>query len=104
MKRPARSIPPLGPPRLKNREQAIADLRGVRTVTSEKAKLNAKAVSQVMAKVLPTLRLEQRRAEAELVRVWKDLMPPDIAAHAHPAGLRKGTLFVTVDHNVWLDE
>ena len=54
--------------------------------------------------MVPGLRLEQRRAEAELVRVWKDLLPPDIVAHAHPAGLRKGTLFVTVDSNVWMHD
>ena len=26
------------------------------------------------------------------------------AAHAQPTGIRKGTLFVTVDSSVWLDE
>ena len=29
---------------------------------------------------------------------------PDIVAHAQPTGIRKGTLFVTVDSSVWLDE
>jgi predicted nucleic acid-binding Zn ribbon protein len=27
-----------------------------------------------------------------------------VAAHAQPTGLNKGTLFVTVDSSVWLDE
>jgi predicted nucleic acid-binding Zn ribbon protein len=29
---------------------------------------------------------------------------PNIVAHAQPTGLRKGTLFVTVDSSVWLSE
>jgi predicted nucleic acid-binding Zn ribbon protein len=36
--------------------------------------------------------------------VWNNLIDPTIAAHAQPTGLNKGTLFVTVDSSVWLDE
>jgi predicted nucleic acid-binding Zn ribbon protein len=32
------------------------------------------------------------------------LLDPVICAHAQPAGLAKGTLFVTVDSNAWLSE
>ena len=45
-----------------------------------------------------------RRAEAEIVRVWNNLIDPNIIAHAQPTGLNKGTLFVTVDSSVWLNE
>ena len=31
-------------------------------------------------------------------------LDPNIIAHAQPTGLRKGTLFVTVDSSVWLSE
>ena len=31
-------------------------------------------------------------------------MDPNITAHAQPANLRKGTLFVNVDSSVWLSE
>jgi len=54
--------------------------------------------------VLSGLRLEQRRAEAEIVRVWNSLLDPNIVAHAQPAGIRNGTLFVNVDSSVWLSE
>jgi predicted nucleic acid-binding Zn ribbon protein len=104
MKRPARFIRPLGAPRLSARDQALADWRGLNPAALEKTKLKSKPVSEILSKVLPGLRLDQRRAEAELVRVWKDLLPPDIVAHAHPAGLRKGTLFVIVDSNVWMHD
>lgn len=105
MKRPRRFIPPLGPPALSGKEQALADWRRVDLSAAEKARVNpAKGMEQVLPGVLKTLRLDQRRAEAEIVRVWSNVLDPNIAAHAKPNGLRNGTLFVVVDSNVWLDE
>jgi predicted nucleic acid-binding Zn ribbon protein len=57
-----------------------------------------------MSRVLTGLGLDRRRAEAEVVKVWNNLLDPQIVAHAQPTGLRKGTLFVTVDSSVWLSE
>ena len=57
-----------------------------------------------MPRVLSELRIDKRRAEAEVVKVWNDLLEPEIVAHAQPTGLHKGTLFVTVDSSVWLSE
>jgi len=54
--------------------------------------------------VLQGLRLDQRKAETEIVKVWNRLLDPNIASHAQPVGLRKGTLFVHVDSSVWLSE
>jgi predicted nucleic acid-binding Zn ribbon protein len=54
--------------------------------------------------VLADLRMDVRQAEAEIVKVWNDLLDPNVVAHAQPTGLRKGTLFVTVDSSVWLAE
>ena len=42
--------------------------------------------------------------EAEVVKVWNNLIDPVIAAHAQPANLHTGTLFVNVDSSVWLTE
>jgi len=50
------------------------------------------------------LKLDTRRAEAELVKVWNALIDPAVTAHAQPANLHKGTLFVNVDNSVWLAE
>ena len=104
MKRRRRFIPPLGAPPRTAREQVLKEWSGADPKAFEKTKLTAKPVQAVLDKVLPGLRLDKRRGEAEIVRVWKDLMPPDIAAHAKPAELRKGILFVNVDSNVWLHE
>ena len=57
-----------------------------------------------MPKVLSDLRIDQRQSEAEIVKAWNNLLDPNIVAHAQPTGIRKGTLFVTVDSSVWLSE
>lgn len=54
--------------------------------------------------VLRRLRLDVRKAETEIIRVWNQLLDPNIATHAQPVGLKNGTLFVTVDNSVWLTE
>jgi len=44
-----------------------------------------------MPRVLSELRIDRRRAEAEVVKVWNDLLDPAIVAHAQPTGLHKAT-------------
>ena len=71
----------------------------------EKAKArNTKSAGTVMPRVLSELRIDRRRAEAEIVRVWNNLLDPNIVSHAQPVGLKNGTLFVNVDSSVWLSE
>ena len=102
---PPRRIPPLGPGQITPRQRVVAQWRGVDLAPLEKAQAaGARAASAVMPRVLSDLRIDQRRAEAEIMRVWNDLLDPNIVAHAQPTGLRKGTLFVTVDSSVWLSE
>ncbi len=79
--------------------------RGVDLAPLEKSMARtAKPVADVMPSIMKDLRLEKRQAEAEIVKVWANLIDPNIAAHAQPIGLNKGTLFVNVDSSVWLDE
>lgn len=105
MNRPYRPTPPLGPPKLSPRQRALAQWRGADVSAQEKIGARpAQAVGAVMPKVLTGLRMDQRQAEAEIVRVWNHLIDPNITAHAQPTGIRKGTLFVTVDSSPWLDE
>jgi len=105
LRRPPRFIPPLGPPPRTARQRALATLRGIDLAPLEKIRERpALAVGAVMPKVLGKLRMEQRQAEAEIVRVWNNLIDPTISAHAQPASIARGTLFVTVDNSVWLDE
>jgi predicted nucleic acid-binding Zn ribbon protein len=57
-----------------------------------------------MPGVLAGLRIDRRQSESEILKVWNNQLDPNLAAHALPTGLHKGTLFVTVDSSVWLDE
>ena len=98
-------IPPRGPGKSSSRQKVLAQWRGTDLAPLEIAQaVRARAASDVLPKVLSGLRMDQRRAEIEIVRVWNQLIDPNIVAHAQPAGIRKGTLFVNVDSNVWLSE
>ena len=95
----------LGPPKSGARDRVLAQWRGVDVAPLEVARsLRAKKVGDILPKVFVEMRMEKRQAEAEVVKVWNNLIDPRIVAHAQPTGLNKGTLFVTVDSSPWLDE
>jgi hypothetical protein len=105
MQFPFRHIPPRGPRKISAQQRVLAQWRGADLAPVEEGRtLRAKPVSAVLPKVLRDLRIDRRCMEAEVVKVWNQLLDPNIVAHAQPTGLRNGTLFVTVDTNVWLSE
>jgi predicted nucleic acid-binding Zn ribbon protein len=102
---PPKRIQPLGPRRRTAKERVLAAWRGVDYEPLEKARqVRARTLASVLPKVLADHKIEQRRSDLEIVRVWNDLIDPAIVAHAQPDGLHKGTLFVNVDSSVWLSE
>jgi hypothetical protein len=106
MRRPPHRIPPLGPPKKTARQRVLAEWRRMDLKPLEDVRERpARPVREILPKVLSeSLRLDQRRGEAEIVRVWNSLIDPNLVAHARPTGLVRGTLFVSVDSSVWLDE
>jgi predicted nucleic acid-binding Zn ribbon protein len=87
------------------RRRVLAEWRRVDLAPLEEAQRpTAKAASGVLAQTLKGLGLDQRRSAAEVFKAWNQLVDPAITAHAQPAGLAKGTLFVNVDSDVWKDE
>lgn len=79
--------------------------RGVDLTPEVKARTRReKSAETLIGSVMKELRMDRRHAEAEIVRVWNSIIDPAIAAHAQPAGIAKGTLFVDVDSSVWLSE
>lgn len=74
------------------------------TPLEQARRVTVRTAADVMSKALKDINLEQKRADVEILSVWKDLMDPEIVEHAKPANLHKGTLFVDVDSSVWLDE
>jgi hypothetical protein len=102
---PNKYILPLGTGKLTGRQRVLAQWRGVDLSPLEAARaVCARRIGDVLPKVTTDLRMDDRRAEAEVIKVWNSLLDPNIVAHAQPVGLRKGTLFVNVDSNVWLSE
>ena len=98
-------IPPRGPRRANARQRVLAQWRGTDLTPLEIARTDrARKAGDVVSHVLKGFRVEQRRSEIEIVKVWNNLIDPTITAHAQPVGLNKGTLFVNVDNNVWLSE
>ena len=76
------------------------DLRPV-----EKAYVDqAVSAGSVIKNVLGGLKLDRRKAETEVIKVWNQTIDSTVTEHAQPSGIRKGTLFVSVDSSVWLDE
>src|SRR4051812_33544959 len=101
---PKRFMPPLGPPRLDPKQRLLAQFRGIELSELEKGrKRTEKSISSLIPQVLQGMGMDRRRAEAEILRVWNNLIDPTLAAHAQPTGINKGTLFVTVDSSPWLD-
>jgi hypothetical protein len=87
------------------RDQALAEWRRWDWRPEEKARAKTtRAAADVMPAILSNLRMETRQAETEILKVWNHQIDPNVIAHAQPTGIRKGTLFVTVDSSVWLDE
>jgi len=102
---PPRRIPSSGLPKPTPRQRVLSEWRRIDLAAVEQGQeQRAQPIANLMPKVLKNLGLDRRRAEAEIVRVWNHLVDPNITAHAQPTGLNKGTLFVTVDSNVWLSE
>jgi predicted nucleic acid-binding Zn ribbon protein len=98
-------IPWRGPGKSSARARILAQWRGVDTSAQEKARAVVdRNVADVLPSVLKELRMEMRQGEAEIVKVWNSTIDPTITAHAQPANLAKGTLFVNVDSSVWLSE
>lgn len=87
------------------RERVLAAWRGVDVTSLESGgKNHSRPLASLLPGVMTELGLDRRRGEAEIIKVWNHLMDPRVTAHAQPAGLHKGTLFVNVDSSVWLDE
>jgi hypothetical protein len=96
-------MPP--PKKIPARQRVLAQWRGVDLAPVEAARaVRAREAGKIVSKVLGDLKMDSRRAEAEVVKVWNSLIDPNIVAHAQPAGVRKGTLFVNVDSSAWLSE
>jgi hypothetical protein len=93
------------PKKSNTRQRVLAQWRGIDLTPLETARaVRSQTAADIIPRLMKDLRMDARQGEAEIVKVWNSLIDPVITAHAQPAGVRNGTLFVTVDSNVWLSE
>jgi predicted nucleic acid-binding Zn ribbon protein len=98
-------MPPPKKSAVRARAKVLAQWHGMDYAPLEKARATpARRVGEVLPALLKDLRMEARQGEAEIIKVWNSLLDPVVTAHAQPANLHKGTLFVNVDSSVWLAE
>ncbi|MGA3164278.1 MAG: hypothetical protein ABSD77_08830, partial [Verrucomicrobiota bacterium] len=68
---PPRYIPPLGYGKVSARRRVLAQWRGVDLAPLEIAQAaRARSAGDVLPRVMSDLRMDDRRAEAEIVKVW----------------------------------
>jgi hypothetical protein len=89
----------------KAREQALREWRRTHNAALEELpELRAKSSKDILSSVSKGLKLDERLIDVEIVKVWNHLLDPVIVEHARPCAFAKGTLYVSVDSNVWLNE
>src|SRR5687767_6728262 len=98
-------IPKRRPPKASPQQRALSEWRGIDVPAADRLqRARGRPVAGILPGVLQGLGLDRRRAETEILKVWNQLIDPNLTTHAQPVGLRGGTLFVTVDSSPWLDE
>jgi hypothetical protein len=103
--RPPWSIPKKGLPKPNAKQRALAEWRRVDLREAEGAvRPTMKAIANVVPQVLKQINLDKKQSDLEILKVWNHLLDPNITAHAQPANLVRGTLFVNVDNSAWLNE
>ena len=87
------------------RARVLAQWRGVDYGPLEAARITpVRRPGDLLPALFKEFKLDARQSEAEIVKVWNSLIDPAVTAHAQPANLHKGTLFVNVDNSAWLSE
>jgi hypothetical protein len=103
--RPPWTIPKKGFPKPNAKEKALAEWRRTDLRESEGAsKPTSKKIADVVPAVVKHINLDKKQSDLEILKVWNNLLDPNITAHAQPINLVRGTLFVKIDSSVWLDE
>jgi len=98
-------MPPKKNSAARSRARVLAQWRGVDYTPLEIARKDAaRSVCDLLPSVMKDIRIDARQADVEIVKVWNASIDPALTAHAQPANLHKGTLFVNVDSNAWLSE
>jgi predicted nucleic acid-binding Zn ribbon protein len=88
----------------KIRHQAICEWSGVRSPLPASPRTAGETMAQVLPGLMTRLGVEQLVQQRLIVEAWKELVGEDIARHAQPTRIHRGTLTVSVNNSVWLHE
>ena len=81
------------PRRLGPKDQVLRDWRGMDLRPIEKAYVDqAVSAGTVIRNVLGSLKLDRRRAETEVIKVWNQTIDPAVTEHAQPVSYTHLTL------------
>lgn len=79
-------------------------MRGIRPPRLLRAGRSAKAIGDIVERVLQGAAFSLRMVDRETVAAWENVVGPEVSRHAHVVAFRGGTLHVEVDSAVWLHE
>ncbi|MCC7518246.1 MAG: DUF721 domain-containing protein [Verrucomicrobiae bacterium] len=82
------------------RRSLLASLRGADW--SDRERLPSRAFTDALRAVLSGISGASHREEKILETAWSEIVGATLAAHCHPASLKKGRLLVLVNHSTWL--
>jgi hypothetical protein len=102
--RPPHLTPKKGLPKPTPKQRALTEWRRIDLREQEGASASEKKIAALLPKVMKEMGLDRKRGELEILKVWNNLLDPNITKHAQPANIARGTLFVNVDNSAWLDE
>lgn len=60
--------------------------------------------SDCLPELFKRYKLDSQREQKQLHYAWEHTMDPEIAAHAFPENIVRGTLFIRVENSSWLSE
>ncbi len=86
------------------RAKALNDLYPFGDDTPFAPSRNISHIKPVLESLLKNLGLDERLRQSTIFSEWQQLVGANIASHAQPVSIRCGTLVITVDHPVWLQE
>lgn len=61
-------------------------------------------VREILATLLQGVSFTRRSANKEIVRVWEQVVGPEVSRHAWVSALRANILYIEVDSGAWMQE
>ena len=67
-------------------------------------KKQAAGIGDILPRVFKNLGLDEKVEEGKLLDAWAEIVGEAVAKRSRPHGVKRGTLVVGVENNVWMQE